>query len=57
MTLIDYVPIQDAKPAAWSVYVPLFTQEEGRSDLTIDLTLVESEPGLFEIELNGLRVL
>lgn len=57
VALIDYVSIQNANPAAWSAYVPLFTQEEGRSDLTIDLTLVESGTDLFEVELNDLRVL
>lgn len=55
--LIDYVAIQDARPPAWSVYVPLFTQEEGRSDLSVDLTLIETEPSSFAIELNDLRVL
>jgi hypothetical protein len=55
--LIDYVAIQNARSPAWSVYVPLFTQEEGRSDLSVDLTLIETEPSSFAIELNDLRVL
>lgn len=55
--LIDYVAVKNARPPAWSAYVPLFTQEEGRSDLSINLTLIESESGRFAIELNDLRVL
>ena len=57
LSLIDYVAVKNSHPSAWSVYVPLFTQEEGRSDLSIDLTLIESESGSFSIELNDLRVL
>lgn len=55
--LIDYVAIQGAHPPAWSVFVPLFTQEEGRSDLSVDLTLKKSELGSLAIELNDVRVL
>ena len=55
--LIDYVEILDSQPRAWSVRVPVFTREEGRSDLTLELTLCEAEAGGYLFELDGLHVL
>ena len=36
---LDAVPIRGASPPAWSVRAPLWTVEEGRSDLTLELTV------------------
>lgn len=53
---LDVVQIIDPSRQAWSVRVPLWTQEEGRSDLTLELTVVLSgdKPS---IELDDLHVL
>ncbi len=55
--LIDYVAISNSNPEAWSVYCPIFTAEEGRSDLTLDLTLqINSQLG-YSVQINGLHVM
>lgn len=36
--LLDIVPITNSDPASYSVRMPLFTKEEGRSDLIVSLT-------------------
>jgi hypothetical protein len=41
----------------WSLYVDLWTVEEGRSDLTLELTVWESADGGLEVEIDDLHVL
>ena len=53
---VDAVIIEVPPLPAWSVQVPLWTLEEGRSDLTLELTVTERIEGLI-IELDDLRVL
>ena len=53
----DWVKIEDSCPPKWSVHVPLFTAEEGRSDLTLILTLRQDAAGRYQVEIDGLRVL
>jgi len=55
--LIDYVPISGSKPAAWSVAVPLFTKEEGRSDLTMELTIAQTQDGSYIAQIDDVHVL
>ncbi len=52
----DVVQIQRAAVPTWSVRAPLWTEEEGRSDLTLELTIAlgSSEP---KVELDDLHVL
>lgn len=54
---IDYVEVCGSTPRAWSVRCPIYTMEEGRSDLTLELTLHLSAPGEYGVELDGLHVL
>jgi hypothetical protein len=54
---IDYVAVLGSAPPAWSVVVPLFTQEEGRSDLSLELQLVRAATGIYEVEIDDLHVL
>ncbi len=54
---LDVVAIRNADPPAWSVAVPLRTREEGRSDLTLELTIVSAPPSAFRVELDNLHVL
>lgn len=53
---LDVVRISDPSRQAWSVRAPLWTKEEGRSDLTLELTVV-LDGDRTGIELNDLHVL
>lgn len=52
----DIVELPRPSRPAWSVWCPLWTREEGRSDLTLEATVIESTPGKVEIEIDDLRV-
>ncbi len=54
---IKWVPISGSEPQKWRVVVPLWTKQEGRSDLTLELTLVDSPKEIYEIEIDDLHVL
>jgi hypothetical protein len=53
---LDAVRIKDAVPPAWSVRVDLWSAEEGRSDLTLELT-VKQNGSSYDIEVEDLHVL
>jgi hypothetical protein len=53
--LIDVYPVKGQK-SMWAVDVPLWTVEEGRSDLTLSLTVSESQDGV-HLEIDDLHVL
>lgn len=53
---IDAVQLRDVTPATWSIRAPLWTREEGRSDLTLEL-LVIREGEEVKFELDDLHVL
>lgn len=53
---VDAVEVKNAAMPTWSVRLPLWTKEEGRSDLTLELTITLS-PGKPEVELDDLHVL
>jgi hypothetical protein len=55
--LIDYVAVHNASPAEWSVVVPLFTEEEGHSDLSLELSMVEVTPEEYEVQVDDIHVL
>ena len=40
---IDALPIDDTSPQEWSVVFPLWTVEEGESDLSVELTCTEGD--------------
>ena len=52
---LDSIPIENAQPPAWSVTMELYTLEEGRSDLSVELTVRQFNPPL--VELNNIHVL
>lgn len=54
---IDYVAIAASKKEAWSVQCPIFTVEEGLSDLTLELRLQRGKSDNYEVTLDGLHVL
>ncbi len=54
--LMDVVEIRNAQPPRWSVTMPLWTREEGRSDLSLELTLIRGQKAL-DIEIDDIHVL
>ncbi len=54
---LSVVALRDAEPPAWSVNVPLWSVSEGRSDLTLQLTVAEIPGGGFSVEIDDLHVL
>lgn len=54
--LMDVIELRNGEPTRWSVTMPLWTREEGRSDLTLELSVVVGQNGL-AIELGGIHVL
>lgn len=54
--VIDIVEVTGRARPTWSVVVPLHTQEEGRSDLSVELTVVELDQNEFQVTLENLHV-
>jgi len=52
--LVDVYPVK-GRQATWAVDIPLWTAEEGRSDLTLSLTVSESPDGV-RLEIDDLHV-
>jgi hypothetical protein len=55
--LLDIVEIGGSRPKSWSVNLPLWTKEEGRSDLTLEMRFTESETAIYSVEIDDLHVL
>jgi hypothetical protein len=53
---LDVIEIQDAVPQKWSLNLPLWTVEEGRSELTLSATVVRTDE-TFSVELDDIHVL
>jgi hypothetical protein len=53
---IDAVAIKGCLEPTWSVLAPIWTLEEGHSDLTLDLTITVKSPHP-DVELNDLHVI
>jgi hypothetical protein len=51
----NIVEVRDTLPRQWSVWIPLWTKEEGRSDLTLGLTLIQDGSD-YRIEVDDLHV-
>lgn len=54
---IDIVPVIDSQPRRWIVDFPLWTLEEGESDLSVEITCVDNGNEIFDIELDNIHVL
>ncbi|MGD9562998.1 MAG: hypothetical protein AB7F88_12635 [Pyrinomonadaceae bacterium] len=54
---VDITPVIDSNPPRWSVDFPLWTLEEGESDLSIEMTCYDNGNDELEIELDGIHVL
>jgi len=54
---LEWYPISKSSTPAWSVDVTLFSAQEGRSDLTLTLTIRENGPEKYHVEIDDLHVL
>jgi len=55
--LIDIIEISNSIPKKWSVKFDLWTKEEGKSDLSLEMTLIESNNELMNVEFDDIHVL
>jgi hypothetical protein len=46
-----------ARPRSWAVLVPIWTVEEGRSDLTLEIVLTDTGGEQYDIEIVSLHVM
>ncbi|HEX6278860.1 MAG TPA: hypothetical protein VFZ49_02485 [Pyrinomonadaceae bacterium] len=55
---VDVVEIDDSSTQSWNVVIPLWTAEEGQSDLCIVITCIDREKldGTLDFEIDGLWV-
>lgn len=54
---LDVIPVRDSKVRKFDVRVPLWTLEEGKSDLTLELTLIEDAEKNYRVEIDGIHAL
>lgn len=54
---LDVIRIEGSNPLSWSVRVDLWTVEEGRSDLTLECTLIDCPDDMLVVEIDNLHVL
>ncbi len=54
--VLDIVEVRGAALPTWSVVVPVYTREEGRSDLSVELTIVELNGERYGVALDNIRV-
>ena len=55
-TLDEFIDAVPVTPSGWSVSCPLWTEEEGRSDLAFHATCLEVYPGLWRIDVDDVLV-
>lgn len=53
---LDVVKVETAADK-WSVNVPIFTSEEGMSDLTLEVTMTMTGDSLCRVEIDNIHVL
>ena len=54
---LDVIEVTGSDPKKWSVVAPVFTEEEGLSDLNIELTIIDDGHPNLKIEFDDLHVL
>ncbi len=54
---LDIIEIVGTEPQAWSVRFDLWTEKEGVSDLSLELTLIDSANDLLQIEIDNIHVM
>lgn len=54
---IDTVLVAGSDPKKWSVRFDLWTERDGRSDLSLECTLIDGKNELLDVEIDNLHVL
>jgi hypothetical protein len=54
---LDIIEVENAEPRRWSVRLDLWTADEGKSDLTLELTLADIGGDQFSVEIADIHVL
>ena len=54
---VSVISVQGSTFPTWSVVTPVWTEEEGRSDLSLELTISETPQSRLAVELDDLHVL
>ena len=55
-SLPDIIAVDGQEISRWSVVVPLYSLEEGLSDLSLELSIEESEERKFQVEIENIHV-
>ena len=53
----EAVEVADVSPAKWSIYINLWTKEEGRSDLTLEVTVCDNSSEYYDVRIENIHVL
>lgn len=56
-SIVEVTPIDAGDQPVFHVAAPLWTREEGRSDLTLELRLTETPAHVYETEVLDIRVM
>lgn len=54
---LDVIEVVGSSPKRWSVRIDLWTAAEGRSDLSLECTLIDQPGELLAVEVDNLHVL
>lgn len=54
---LNIIEVPAAELPTWSVIVPLYSREEGKSDLSLSLVVIQKDDSTIEIEIEDLHVL
>lgn len=57
INLLDIIEVDNSTPREWSVYCDLWTEEEGKSDLNLQLSIIEDPSEFYKFEIDGIHVL
>ena len=53
---LDIVLVEGSDPKEWSVIAPIYTEEEGLSDLSLELSLIDNNTTFYKTGLENIRV-
>jgi hypothetical protein len=54
--VFDIVEVINSNPKELSIWAPIYTKEEGLSDLGFELTLIEKNDMTYKVELDNIHV-
>ena len=53
--VLDVVEIMEARPKEYNVLAPIYTEDEGLSELCLELQLIENQEGKLRAEIDGIH--